>query len=225
MQKSLKNTENGDNILFTPLTLILLTWRIWWTTNNSSKWQMAFKSGFKESSETFIFLWDSCQLLLAVVGGLLSLCSFPFLWRWMAFHKTFHSLQLTTATSCNYSCTRCWWWVSTPETYRAAYRNVINWIQSHLVGQLLNSRGGCPSTLRSVCSCTCSCKWCIKIKNQCGLSFCRVPLLIRLCTTVITLMSLSAQCPVSRTTCHLLTSSLCWHATCWFLLCCLSGEC
>ena len=29
-------------------------------------------------------------------------------------------------------------WVSTPETCRAAYRNVINWIQSHLVGQLLN---------------------------------------------------------------------------------------
>ena len=29
--------------------------------------------------------------------------------------------------------------MSTPETCRAAYRNVINWIQSHLVGQLLNS--------------------------------------------------------------------------------------
>jgi len=26
----------------------------------------------------------------------------------------------------------------TPETCRAAYRNIINWIQSHLVGQLLN---------------------------------------------------------------------------------------
>jgi len=29
-----------------------------------------------------------------------------------------------------------WWWVSTPETSRAAYKNIINWIQSHLVGQL-----------------------------------------------------------------------------------------
>ena len=28
--------------------------------------------------------------------------------------------------------------MSTPETCRAAYRNVINLIQSHLVGQLLN---------------------------------------------------------------------------------------
>ena len=31
-----------------------------------------------------------------------------------------------------------WWWVSTPETCRAAYRNVINWIQSHLFGKLLS---------------------------------------------------------------------------------------
>ena len=31
-----------------------------------------------------------------------------------------------------------WWWVSTPETCRAVYRYVINWIQSHLVGQLFN---------------------------------------------------------------------------------------
>ena len=40
--------------------------------------------------------------------------------------------RFTSARSCNYSC-----WVSTPETYRAAYRNIIYWIQSHLVGQLL----------------------------------------------------------------------------------------
>ena len=30
-----------------PLTLILLTWRIWWAPNNASKWQMEFKSAFK----------------------------------------------------------------------------------------------------------------------------------------------------------------------------------
>jgi len=29
------------------LTLILLTWRIWWATNNASKWQMGFNSVFK----------------------------------------------------------------------------------------------------------------------------------------------------------------------------------
>jgi len=29
------------------LTLILLTWRIWWASNNASKWQMGFKSAFK----------------------------------------------------------------------------------------------------------------------------------------------------------------------------------
>jgi len=30
-----------------PLTLILLTWRIWWDPNNASRWQMAFNSAFK----------------------------------------------------------------------------------------------------------------------------------------------------------------------------------
>jgi len=29
------------------LTLILLTWRIWWAPNNASRWQMAFNSSFK----------------------------------------------------------------------------------------------------------------------------------------------------------------------------------
>jgi len=29
------------------LTLILLTWRIWWAPNNASKWQMGFNSLFK----------------------------------------------------------------------------------------------------------------------------------------------------------------------------------
>jgi len=29
------------------LTLILLTWRIWWAPNNASKWQMGFNSVFK----------------------------------------------------------------------------------------------------------------------------------------------------------------------------------
>ena len=29
------------------LTLILLTWRIWWAPNNTSKWQMGFNSAFR----------------------------------------------------------------------------------------------------------------------------------------------------------------------------------
>jgi hypothetical protein len=29
------------------LTLILLTWRIWWAPNNVSRWQMGFNSAFK----------------------------------------------------------------------------------------------------------------------------------------------------------------------------------
>ena len=32
---------------WSPLTLILLTWRIWWAPNNASKWQMGFNSAFK----------------------------------------------------------------------------------------------------------------------------------------------------------------------------------
>ena len=29
------------------LTLILLTWRIWWAPNNASRWQMGFNSAFR----------------------------------------------------------------------------------------------------------------------------------------------------------------------------------
>jgi len=29
------------------LTLILLTWKIWWAPNNASKWQMGFNLAFK----------------------------------------------------------------------------------------------------------------------------------------------------------------------------------
>jgi hypothetical protein len=53
------------------LTLILLTWRIWWALNNASKWQMGFNSAFRglkyfcvffctviiRCAETF---WSSC---------------------------------------------------------------------------------------------------------------------------------------------------------------------
>jgi hypothetical protein len=35
------------NVTLTILTLILLTWRIWWAPNNASKWQMGLNSAFK----------------------------------------------------------------------------------------------------------------------------------------------------------------------------------
>jgi hypothetical protein len=34
-------------MLYIYLTLILLTWRIWWAPNNVSRWQMGFNSAFK----------------------------------------------------------------------------------------------------------------------------------------------------------------------------------
>ena len=50
-----------------------------------------------------------------------------------------YQIRLINTRSCIYSCTSSWWWVSTLETCRAAYRNVIKWIQWHVVGQLSNS--------------------------------------------------------------------------------------
>jgi hypothetical protein len=38
--------ENGRWNLTWPLTLILLTWRIWRAPNNASKWQMGFNLAF-----------------------------------------------------------------------------------------------------------------------------------------------------------------------------------
>jgi hypothetical protein len=38
------------------LTLILLTWSIWWAHNNASKWQLGFNSAFKGLKEVF-FIW------------------------------------------------------------------------------------------------------------------------------------------------------------------------
>jgi hypothetical protein len=38
-----------------PLTLILLTWRIWWAPNNASKWQIGLNSAFKGLNGVFQF--------------------------------------------------------------------------------------------------------------------------------------------------------------------------
>ena len=40
-------TMNAFTHLRTPLTLILLTWTIWRTPTNTSKWRMGFNSAFK----------------------------------------------------------------------------------------------------------------------------------------------------------------------------------
>jgi len=43
---ALRRVHRGQRC-FTPLTLILLMWRIWWASNNASRWQMGFISVFK----------------------------------------------------------------------------------------------------------------------------------------------------------------------------------
>ena len=40
------------------LTLILLTWRIWWAPNNASRWQMGFNSEFKGLIYYELIIWN-----------------------------------------------------------------------------------------------------------------------------------------------------------------------
>ena len=42
-----RETINSGLLYEDSLTLILLTWKIWWAPKNTSKWQMRFNSGFK----------------------------------------------------------------------------------------------------------------------------------------------------------------------------------
>ena len=65
------------------LTLILLMWRIWWASNNSSRWQIGFNSAFKGLKQVAVVvyiclsLW-SCLLFIfflmqsLVFGGMLT---------------------------------------------------------------------------------------------------------------------------------------------------------
>ena len=50
------STASPFNIFckFHYLTLILLTWRIWWTPNNASRWQVGFNSVFKRLTSSKI---------------------------------------------------------------------------------------------------------------------------------------------------------------------------
>ena len=47
---------DGRRDLTRRLTLILLTWRIWWASNNASRWQMGFSSAFKGIIRAPIYL-------------------------------------------------------------------------------------------------------------------------------------------------------------------------
>jgi len=47
------------------LTLILLTWRIWWDPNNASEWQMGFISAFKGLMQSL----SDCRVLDAIKGN------------------------------------------------------------------------------------------------------------------------------------------------------------
>ena len=53
---------NGGWDLIQRLTLILITWTIWWAPTNASKWRMVFNSGFKG----LIFIYDWTQNMLCM---------------------------------------------------------------------------------------------------------------------------------------------------------------
>jgi hypothetical protein len=65
------------------LTLILLTWRIWWAPNNASKWQMEFNSAFKGLTQRLSHFKEStddlCGLFMIGSDTLCSLyiCQLP----------------------------------------------------------------------------------------------------------------------------------------------------
>jgi len=59
------------------LTLILLTWRIWWAANNASKWQMGFNSVFKSDKECILLLLALQPTMgFSLLSDSLPFCSF-----------------------------------------------------------------------------------------------------------------------------------------------------
>ena len=59
----------------TCLTLILLTWKIWWAPNNVSKWQMEFNSAFKGLNFTSIsfLIWNKQSKIHLIIAALMLL--------------------------------------------------------------------------------------------------------------------------------------------------------
>jgi len=75
----------------------------------------------------------------ATAFSLLHICRQLYMFRVLtSIVRSSYNCVLTPIIRRSYNCTSAWWWVSTLETCRAVYRYVINWIQSHLVGQLLS---------------------------------------------------------------------------------------
>jgi len=56
------------------LTLILLTWRIWWAPNNASRWQMGFNSAFKGLNVTVCVCVCVCVCVRVCLCVCLSVC-------------------------------------------------------------------------------------------------------------------------------------------------------
>ena len=55
--------------IFFRLTLSLLTWRIWWVSNNDSRWQMGFNSTFKVLTNFWINILHAGGLCLRRLSG------------------------------------------------------------------------------------------------------------------------------------------------------------
>jgi len=64
-----KNAYNGSYYTEDKwsLTLTLLTWRIWWTPNNASRWQMEFNSAFKRLILLFMCVYYYVYVFLLYV--------------------------------------------------------------------------------------------------------------------------------------------------------------
>jgi len=62
LKKKKTETYAGPNKC---LTLILLTWRIWWAPNNASRWQMGFNSAFKGLTEGVCFFLENIYFTLS----------------------------------------------------------------------------------------------------------------------------------------------------------------
>ena len=48
------------------LTLVLLTWRIWRTPNNASRWQMGFNWAFKGLLHTCVFYFNTLRMIRVI---------------------------------------------------------------------------------------------------------------------------------------------------------------
>jgi hypothetical protein len=105
---------------YTALTLILLTWRIWWAPNNASKWQMGFNSAFKGLNGIF------CLICLMSIRDVMLVYESCLNYRYVSLFDNIHCLG-TYRSHCHDACVMqnlngsdmpYSWWL---ETYK------INW--------------------------------------------------------------------------------------------------